>query len=91
MFRPWFVSSYPHTQLTLLLQGVHAILIADPSVQESVLELLLPHFVQFVQTETPFLKLDACVTTQVRIACERPVYPALSSVCVSTTGASTPG
>lgn len=51
--------------VTLFLQGVHAILIADPSVQESVLELLLPHFVQFVQAEAPCLNLDACITAQV--------------------------
>ena len=54
----------------MLLQGIHAILVADPSMQEAVLELLLPHFTQFVQTEAPCLKLDACVNAQVEIATE---------------------
>ncbi|KAA6422807.1 MAG: hypothetical protein FRX49_07342 [Trebouxia sp. A1-2] len=47
-----------------LYQGVHAILAADPSVQESVLELLLPHFELFVQAEGPPLRLDACACLQ---------------------------
>lgn len=38
--------------------------------QEAVLELLLPHFTQFVQTEAPCLKLDACVDAQVETATE---------------------
>ncbi|DBA84856.1 TPA: hypothetical protein ACH3X1_005879 [Trebouxia sp. C0004] len=47
-----------------LYQGVHAILAADPSVQESVLELLLPHFELFVQAEGPPLRLHACACLQ---------------------------
>ncbi len=34
--------------------------------QESVLELLLPHFELFVQAEGPPLRLDACACLQVR-------------------------
>ncbi len=52
--------------LCCCLQGVYAILAADPSVQESVLELLLPHFELFVQPEGPPLRLDACACLQVR-------------------------
>ena len=47
--------------------------------QEAVLELLLPHFTQFVQTEAPCLKLDACISAQVEIATEGPVL----TTCVS--------
>ena len=52
-------------KIDVLWQGVHAILVADPSVQESVLELLLPHFMQFTQAKAPCVKLDACVNAQV--------------------------
>ena len=51
------------------LQGVHAILTADPSVQGSVLELLLPHFELFVQAEGSPLRLDLCACIQVRHVC----------------------
>lgn len=54
-------------KIDVLWQGVHAILVADPSVQESVLELLLPHFMQFTQAKAPFVKLDACVNAQVSV------------------------
>ena len=51
--------------LSFLWQGVHAILAADPSVQESVLDLLLPHLELFVQNQGPPLKLEACASLQV--------------------------
>lgn len=49
------------------LQGVHAILAADPSLQDSMLELLLPHFTLFLQgtDDAPPLKLDLCTGLQV--------------------------
>lgn len=57
---------------SVLWQGVHAILAADPSLQDSMLELLQPHFTLFLQAEGPLLKLDACTSLQV-------------TVCASTT------
>ncbi|KAL3136619.1 hypothetical protein ABBQ38_005859 [Trebouxia sp. C0009 RCD-2024] len=47
-----------------LYQGVHAILGADPSLQDSMLELLLPHFALFLQPQGPPLKLAACASLQ---------------------------
>lgn len=50
-----------------VVQGVHAILAADPSLQDSMLELLLPHFALFLQPEGPLLKLGACASLQVMV------------------------
>ena len=47
------------------MQGVHAILAADPSLQDSMLELLLPHFALFLQPDGFLLRLDACASLQV--------------------------
>ena len=54
----------PHLSLALLPTN-HV----DPPVQDSVVEPLLPHFLQFYEADeqlTPPLKLEACVRVQAR-------------------------
>ena len=57
----------------IALQGVHAILAADPSLQDAMLELLLPHFALFLQPNGPLLKLDACASLQVFSLCSKTI------------------
>ncbi|GAB4818334.1 hypothetical protein N2152v2_005380 [Parachlorella kessleri] len=50
-----------------LYEGMPAVLAADPSAQECIVEPLLPHFCQFYETNeqlTPPLKLEACARLQ---------------------------
>lgn len=76
----WFIAfvqsdcSHVTDRAWLVLQGVHAILAADPSLQDSMLDLLLPHFALFLQPHGPLLKLDACASLQVSALSQAHMY-----------------